>query len=100
MAGPAELPELIQEFFAMAKQYLRQETLEPAKALGRTAGFSMAAGVAFALGALLLSVAGVRYLIEVLPGESGDRVWSGLGYVIASVVLLAVGGLVARWAAR
>jgi hypothetical protein len=31
MASPAELPQLVGEFVDLSKEYLRQETLEPAK---------------------------------------------------------------------
>ena len=91
MANPTELPELVGEFVEMLKQYLRQETLEPAKQLGRFAGYSLAAGLAFALAALLLTVAGMRWLLDVLPAGA---YWEGLGYVIAALVAVLVAGLV------
>ena len=67
MAKPTELPELVGEFVDLSKEYLRQETLEPAKELGRYAGFSIGAGVAFAIGMLFLSIAGLRGIIALLP---------------------------------
>ena len=91
MANPTELPDLIGEFVDMSKEYLRQETLEPAKQLGRFAGYAIGAGVAFAIGVLLLSIAAMRWILEWLP--SGPY-WEGLGYVIAAVVLAAVAGVI------
>lgn len=91
MAKATELPQLISEFVDMSKEYLRQETIEPAKQLGRFAGFSLGASVLFCFGALFLSVAGMRWLISLLP--SGPY-WEGLGYVITAVGLLLVAGLV------
>lgn len=97
MAGPAELPELIREFTDMSKEYLRQETLEPAKELGRYGGFVVGAAACFAIGAVLLSIAGVRLIIEALP--EGPN-WSALGYLIATVVLALLSGLLIRFGAE
>ena len=66
MARATELPQLITEFVDMSKEYLRQETIEPAKQLGRFAGFSLAAAVLFSIGSLFLSVAGVRLIVSAL----------------------------------
>jgi hypothetical protein len=90
MANPAELPELVEEFVEMSKEYLRQETVEPAKKLGRYAGYAVGAAAAFALGALFLAIAGARLIIRVLPD---GPYWEGLGYVLAALVLAAVAGI-------
>lgn len=100
MPGPAQLPELISDFVATAKDYLRQETIEPAKRLGRYGGFSAAAGLVAALAVVPLAVAGNRLLIEVLPGDPSHRMWSGLAYVVSALVLLGLAGLVVRGASR
>lgn len=94
MANPSELPELITEFVDMSKEYLRQETVEPAKQLGRFAGFSIGAGIAFAIGTLFLSIAGLRWLLEVMPEGEHRVYWEGLGYVIAALALALVAGLI------
>lgn len=91
MAKPSELPELVGEFVDLSKEYLRQETLEPAKELGRYAGFSIGAGVAFAIGMLFLSIAGVRGIIALLP--EGPN-WSALGYLLAAVALALIAGII------
>lgn len=97
MANPTELPELISEFVDMSKEYLRQETLEPAKHLRRFAGYSIGAGVAFAIGALLLSIAGLRWLLELLPDGPN---WQGLGYVVAALILGGVAALIVMFGSR
>ncbi len=93
MAGPTELPELIKEFTNMSKEYLRQETIDPAKQLGRYAGFAVGAAVCFAIGAVLLSIAGVRLIIDALPEGSN---WSALGYLITTVVLMLLSALLVK----
>ena len=84
MANPAELPELVGEFVDLSKEYLRQETLEPAKELGRYTGFSLGAGLAWALAALLFAVAGTRGIIALLPE---GVYWSALGYILGAIGL-------------
>ncbi len=100
MADAKELPELVTEFVGMSKEYLQQETVGRAKALGRFAGFSLGAAVAGAVGALLLAVAGVRLIIEVMPGGTDHRMWSGLAYVAASLALMAVMGIIVGLGSR
>ena len=86
-----ELPELISESLDISKQYLRQETVEPAKRLGKAAGLGFAAALLFAMAALLGGIAANRWIIRALPD---GRAWSGLGYVISAVVLIALGGII------
>ena len=92
MAKTSELPELVTEFTDLAKQYLKEQTLAPAKALGRLAGLGLLAAVMFTIAAGFLAVAGVRFLVEVLPD---GRVWSGFGYMLAALGLVVVTGLIA-----
>ncbi len=97
MAGPSELPELIKEFTDMSKTFLLQETVEPAKQLGRYAGFAIGAAICFAVGSLLLGVAGVRLIVGALP--EGPN-WSALGYLLATVVLMILSGLMVKLGAE
>ena len=92
MAKAKELPGLVGEFVALAKEYVRQRTLEPAKALGRAAGLGFAAALLFVIAALFLAVSGMRLIVDALPD---GRIWSGFGYVIAAFGLLGVAGFVA-----
>ena len=85
MAQIQDIPELVKEFVELTKEYLLQETLEPAKKLGHFAGYSIGAAALWAVALVLLSVAGLRALIDVLnPGPY----WEALGYVLFSVFLI------------
>lgn len=86
-----ELPELISQSIDLSKQYLQQETVEPAKRLGKAAGFGFGAAVLFGIAALLGGIAVNRWIIRLLPD---GRAWSGLGYVISAVLLIGIGGLI------
>jgi hypothetical protein len=97
MAAVTELPDLVGEFIDLSRQYLREQTLEPARRLGRLAGFSIAASILFVLAAGFLGVAGTRWLLRIMPDGS---VWSGVGYVLAALGLLATTGLVMWRATR
>jgi hypothetical protein len=91
MANPTELPQLVGEFVDLSKEYLRQETLDPAKDLGRYAGFSLAAALSFAVGVFFLSIAGLRGLVAILPDGPN---WSAVGYLLAAVSLLVIAGVI------
>ena len=97
MASVTELPDLIGEFIDLSKQYLREQTIEPARRLGRLAGYSAVASVLFILAAGFLGVAGLRWLLRVMPEGA---VWSGVGYLLSSVTLFAVTGVVMWRATR
>jgi len=90
VAKTTELPEMVGEFIDLSKQYVREQTLDPAKKLGRLAGFSFAGAVVLTLAVAFLAIAGARVIIEVLP--SGPM-WSGLGYIVSSLTLLIMTGL-------
>ena len=97
MPGPTELPQLVTEFVDMSKEYLRQETIEPAKKLGRFAGFTIGASILFAIGGLLLAIAGMRGIIYLLP--EGPN-WSALGYILAALAIAVVIGAMVGIAGR
>ena len=69
MADPKEIPQLTNELIDMSREYLRQETLEPAKALGKHAGFGIGGAVLFSLGAVFF-VFGAYALFRILLPES------------------------------
>lgn len=98
MARATELPELVKEFTDMSKEYLLQETVEPAKRLGKYAGMSMAAGAAFAVGALFLGIGITRAIVHLMP--DGSPYWEALGYLIAVIVLGGIAGLLVRAGSR
>ena len=91
MAGPSELPQLVTEFVDMSKEYLRQETLDPAKKLGRFAGFTIGAWLLYAIGGVLLAIAGTRGIVYLLPDGPN---WSALGYILGALSIACVIGVV------
>lgn len=97
MPGPKELPQLISEFIDLAKEYLRENTVVPARRLGRLAGFSLAASMLFVLAALFGGIVVMRVIVDAMPDGA---IWSGFGYVLASLALLGTTALVMWRATR
>ena len=97
MSNMSEIPQLAGELVELSKEYLRQETLEPAKRLGKVAGMSVGAGILVAIGVILLATAGMRLLIEVFR-EGG--LWTALALVSSALVSAGVAGLIVWRATR
>jgi hypothetical protein len=91
MADPKELPQLVTELLDMSKEYLRQETVEPAKKLGRFAGFALAAGFVFGVAALFGGLAAYALYRELLP--EGEW-WLVLARGLTLLTTGAVAGLI------
>lgn len=88
------LPTLATELWEMVVAYLKQETLEPLKGLGRFVGIGLAGAVLLGIGLLFLAVGGLRVLqVETAPHWSGH--WSWLPYFLTLIAAGAVAGLVA-----
>jgi hypothetical protein len=69
--------------------YVKQETLQPLKGLGRFVLFGIVGSVALAVGLIILAVAFLR----VLQGETGTTFagnWSWAPYLICTVALVVV----------
>ncbi len=97
MANAQEIPELISESLDLTKQYLKQETVEPAKRLGKATGFGFGAALLFGIAALMGGVALNRWIIILLPS---GRAWSGLAYLLSAVVLVGIAALIVGVAQR
>jgi len=95
MAEIQDIPALIKEFYELAKSYLLQETIEPAKKLGHFAGFSLGAAAIWATAVVLLSVAGIRALYDVLPDSP---YWEALSYVVFAFLLVGFTALLVKFA--
>lgn len=91
MADVRELPDMVGDFFDLTKDYLRQETIEPMKRLGRLAAFSAVGAIFFVIAAVFLAVAGMRFIVAAMPDGA---IWSGVGYIAASLAIVIVTGLV------
>jgi hypothetical protein len=91
--GPQEIPELVTELAAMSKEYLRQEVVEPAKRLGRFAGFGLAGGFLFSIAALLLTLGLFALLRRLLP----DTPWWSIGARAFTFVGAGAGAALIGW---
>lgn len=67
MADPKEIPDLVTELVDLSKEYVRQETIEPVKKLGKRAGFAIGAGLLFAFAALFVALGAYALFRTVLP---------------------------------
>ena len=91
MADPKEIPQQVADLIELAKQYLRQETVDPLKRLGRSVAIAAVVAVLVGLGAMLGSLALLEFLSEALP----DTNWWGVAAAgITAVVFLAGAALV------
>jgi hypothetical protein len=93
MAKLQDLPAMITDFRDLAKAYLLQETVEPARKLGHFAGFSLGAAALWALGIMLLGVAGLRGLVALLPE---GPYWEALAYLIIVIVAVVIVAILVR----
>jgi hypothetical protein len=87
------------ETLQLIVDYVKQETLDPLKGLGRFVLFGVAGSVALAIGLVILSVAFLR----LLQGETGTTFtgnWSWAPYLICTVVVVAVAALAVRSVTR
>ena len=92
MAEPHEIPQLTTELIDMSREYLRQETVEPAKQLGKAAGMGIGGAVAISFGAFFMVLALYNALKMWLP--SGEW-WVVLARGITALTAAGVAGLVA-----
>ena len=87
------------ETLQLVVDYVKQETLDPLKGLGRFMVFGVAGSVAMAIGLVILAVAFLRFL----QGETGTTFagnWSWAPYLICTVVVVAVAALAVRAVSR
>lgn len=80
-----EIPQQLTALFQMSKDYLRQQTLEPAKRLGKHAGMGIGGALLFSFGAFLALLGIYDLLKMVLP----DSEW----YVVLARLLTAVAAM-------
>lgn len=85
-----EIPGLVVEFKDLARDYLVQETLGPARSLGHLLGFSLGAALLWAFAILLIAVAAMRGIIALLPEGS---YWEALGYLLTVVLLVGLAAI-------
>ena len=75
---------MVTELVGMSKEYLKQETIEPAKKLGRYAGIGLGVGIIMAFAALFFGLAVYALFKQVLPdGEWYLVLARGLTVIVA-----------------
>lgn len=88
-----------QETVSLIVDYIKQETLDPVKGLGRYVLFGVAGSVALSIGLAVLAVG----LLRVLQGETGSTFTGNLSwipYVICTVVVVVIAFLAVRAISR
>ena len=97
MSDITELPQMVTELVNMSKEYLRQETLDPAKNIGRSLRFAVAAAACFGIGILLLTAGITRWVADLVPE---GVFWSTLPYAVGIVVMVLALAIAAKKAQR
>ena len=95
MTDPQEIPQLTTELIDMSREYLRQETIEPAKRLGKHAGFRIGGAAVLAIGAVCLTWGlyyGLTQLFETTV--SGSAWWVVLSRMITALIAAGVAGII------
>ena len=90
-----EIPKLVSELFELSKLYLEQEAVAPLRRTARYAGYSLLGGLFFGAGWVLLTIAGFRLALDLLPDTI---LWSALAYLVGVVLALGI-ALSIMWAA-
>jgi hypothetical protein len=94
-----DIGSLLRDIGQLVVGYVKQETIEPVRGLGRFLGFGAAGVVVGGIGLFLLVLGGLRLLQEE-TGSAFRGHLSFLPYVIALVVCGAVAGLAVRAGTR
>lgn len=92
MPKPQEIPQILTELAEMSREYLRQETLEPAKRLGKQAGMGFGGAIVMAIGAVFLAWGFYYGLTMLLP--EGEW-WIVLARGLTAIAAAAAAGIVA-----
>jgi hypothetical protein len=87
------LPTLATELWELVLTYLKQETVDPIKKLGRFVAFGFAGGFVLALGLVLVVLAGLRALqVETGDHFGGSLSWAPYLIVFAATIVFAALG--------
>lgn len=94
---PTDLPSHAQDLWQLVVGYVKQETIEPVKGLGRFLAFGLAGSAILGLGLVVLFL-GVLRLLQVETGDAFDGHLSFVPYLITLVACgaVAAGALKAR----
>jgi hypothetical protein len=86
------VPALAAELWDLLRAYVKQETVEPMKGLGRQLAMGLAGSLLLSIGLVLFALAGLRAL-QTETGDTFDGSWSWAPYLIALAGTTAVIGL-------
>ena len=89
--GPDGLPGMATDLWRLVLGYVKQETLDPIKGLGRFLGFGLAGALVGSLGLVLLLL-GVLRLLQTETGSTFDGRLTWIPYVLVVVASAAVAG--------
>jgi ABC-type transport system involved in multi-copper enzyme maturation permease subunit len=87
--------DVIQDIWQLTKDYARQETVDPLKALGKFVGLGLAGAVVLGLGLMFLSLAILRALQTQTDGQL-DGYLSVVPYIVTLLFALLGAALAAR----
>jgi hypothetical protein len=95
MAEPNEIPQIATELIDMSREYLRQETIEPAKRLGKVAGMGVGGAVIVSIGTFLLAWGLYYGLIALFREVAGlSHWWVVLSRFLTALVAAGVAGII------
>ena len=97
--GLSGLRDESQEIVTLVVDYIKQETLEPVKGLGRYIVFGVAGSVALSIGLAVLAVGFLR----LLQGETGSTFTGNLSwipYVICAVLVVGIAAIAVKAVSR
>ena len=86
------------ELWELVVAYLKQETTEPLKSLGRVIAFGIAGSLAIGIGVVFFAIGGLRLLQDETDAFHGN--WSFVPYIIIIVLLVGMAALVFRMGTR
>jgi hypothetical protein len=95
---PAPIPTAVAELWELVLAYLKQETTEPLKSLGRVIAFGIAGSLAIGIGVVFIAIGGLRLLQDETDLFHGN--WSFVPYLAMILLLFGMAGLVFRLGTR
>ena len=94
-SSDTSVPALAAELWDLVRAYVKQETVEPIKGLGRKVAFGIAGSVLLSIGLVLLALGGLRAL-QTETGTTFEESWSWAPYLITLVGLAVLIGLAVK----
>ena len=94
-SDPTEIPGHAQDLWQLVVAYVKQETVEPVKGLGRYVAFGLAGSALLGLGLVVLFL-GLLRLLQEETGDTFDGHLKFLPYLITLVAAGAVAGGAAK----